>query len=146
MSTRCTSVSTTEGPVKNTDMQFFPCQNLFNVKESIVKSLAPTIDQDILVTTPSCLLKTKDSCGLWKSVMKAFPTDDRATTLQDLDLSHDVLPTQRSLGVSWNLKDDTFIFNVKLTEKPFTRRGVLSIINSIYDPIGLAVPGKLLLQ
>lgn len=35
-------------------------------------------------------------------------------------------------------------------ERPFTRRGVLSVVNSIYDPIGLAVPvtlkGKLLLQ
>ena len=34
--------------------------------------------------------------------------------------------------------------------KPFTRRGVLSTINSIYDPLGLAVPvlleGRLLLQ
>ena len=37
-----------------------------------------------------------------------------------------------------------------MPDKPFTRRGVLSTINSIYDPLGLAVPvlleGRLLLQ
>lgn len=37
-----------------------------------------------------------------------------------------------------------------MPEKPFTRRGVLSTVNSIYDPLGLAVPvlleGRLLLQ
>ena len=37
-----------------------------------------------------------------------------------------------------------------MPDKPFTRRGVLSTVNSIYDPLGLAVPvlleGRLLLQ
>lgn len=61
-----------------------------------------------------------------------------------------MLPAQRSLGVIWDLKHDSFAFKVQDEEKPFTRRGVLSVINSNYDPIGLAVPvtlkGKLLLQ
>ena len=37
-----------------------------------------------------------------------------------------------------------------MPDKPFTRGAVLSTINSIYDPLGLAVPvlleGRLLLQ
>ena len=48
------------------------------------------------------------------------------------------------------MKDDSFTFQVTLPDKPFTRRGVLSTVNSIYDPLGLAVPvlleGRLLLQ
>ena len=35
---------------------------------------------------------------------------------------------------------DAFTFKVTLPEKAFTRRGVLSIVNSVYDPLGFAVP------
>ena len=83
-------------------------------------------------------------------VMEAFPAEDRGKDLRDLDLHRDSLPAQRSLGVYWNLEEDAFTFRVALPDKPFTRRGVLSTVNSIYDPLGLAVPvlleGKLLLQ
>ncbi|KAK3753685.1 hypothetical protein QZH41_013131 [Actinostola sp. cb2023] len=83
-------------------------------------------------------------------VMEALPADDRAKDVRDLDLRKEALPTQRSLGVQWNLQDDKFTFKVSTPDKPFTRRGVLSVVNSIYDPMGLAVPvtlkGKLLLQ
>ena len=57
---------------------------------------------------------------------------------------------QRSLEVYWDLKSDSFTFQVALEEKPFTRRGVLSVTNSLYDPPGLAAPviikGKQLLR
>ena len=83
-------------------------------------------------------------------VMEVFPAEDRGKQVRDLDLWHDSLPAQLSLGVYWNLEEDTPTFKVCLPEKPFTRRGVLLILNSIYDPLGLAVPvlleGKLLLQ
>ena len=67
-------------------------------------------------------------------VMEAFPAEDRAKDVRDLDLRHDSLPAQRSLGVFWDLETDAFTFKVSLLEKPFTRRGVLSIVNSVYDP------------
>ena len=83
-------------------------------------------------------------------VMKALPQEDRLDTLQNLDLQRDPLPPQRSLGVMWNLQEDTLTFQISLPDKPFTRRGVLSVINSIYDPLGLAIPvtlpGRLLLR
>ena len=82
--------------------------------------------------------------------MEALPAEDRAKSIKDLDLRHDVLPAQRSLGVHWDIEKDHFTFHVSLPEKPFTRRGVLSTINSVYDPLGLASPvvleGKLILQ
>lgn len=85
-----------------------------------------------------------------KEVMQAFPTADRANDLRDLDLTQDNLPAQRSLGVFWDLECDSFTFRVAPPEKPFTRRGVLSVINSVYDPLGLAAPvvidGNKLLQ
>ena len=83
-------------------------------------------------------------------VMEAFLAEDRAKDVRDLDLCHDSLPAQRSLGVSWDLETDAFTFKVSLPENPFTRRGVLSIVNSVYDPLGFAVPvmleGRKILQ
>ena len=83
-------------------------------------------------------------------VMEAFPAEDRAKDVRDLDLRHDSLPAQRSLGVFWDLETDAFTFEVSLPEKPFTRRGVLFIVNSVYDLLGFAVPvmleGRKILQ
>lgn len=84
------------------------------------------------------------------TVMEALPAEDRAKSVKDLDLRRDILPTQRSLGVHWDIEKDQFTFRVSWSEKPFTHRGVLSIVNSVYDPLGLAYPvileGKLILQ
>ncbi|PFX21884.1 hypothetical protein AWC38_SpisGene13628 [Stylophora pistillata] len=63
--------------------------------------------------------------------MEAFPAGDRGKGVRDLDLRRDSLPAQRSLGVYCNLEEDTFTFKVSLPEKPFTQRGVLSVVNSI---------------
>ncbi len=75
--------------------------------------------------------------------MEAFPTEDRAKGVRDLDLRRDILPAEQSLGVCWDLERDVFTFHVSLPERPFTRRGVLSVINSVYDPLGVAVPAML---
>lgn len=74
------------------------------------------------------------------AVMQAFPPEDRASELKDLDLSSDPLPLQRSLGISWDLKLDCFTFRVSRDTRPFTRRGTLSTVNSLYDPLGLVSP------
>ena len=82
--------------------------------------------------------------------MKAIPEEDRGTNLQRLEFGRDPLPVQRSLGMVWNLQEDTLTFRITLPEKPFTRRGVLSVVNSLFDPLGFAIPvtlaGKLLLR
>ena len=52
----------------------------------------------------------------------------------------DPLPLQRSLGLCWNLEADSFTYLVSREEKPFTRRGVLSTVNSLYDPLGFVAP------
>jgi hypothetical protein len=42
--------------------------------------------------------------------MKAFSTDELGKDLNNLDLYSDILPTQQSLGLSWDLHSDKFIF------------------------------------
>ncbi|KAF7650075.1 hypothetical protein LDENG_00131880 [Lucifuga dentata] len=85
-----------------------------------------------------------------KEVMQAFPSADLAKDLKDLELDTDILPVQRSLGLSWNIQSDKFTFHVAVGERPFTRRGVLTTVNSLFDPLGLVAPitvqGKLLLR
>lgn len=73
-------------------------------------------------------------------VLKAFPTEDHAKEIKDLDLSGTTMPTQCSFGLNWETATDTFTFKVSVNDKPFTRRGVLSIINSLFDPLGLVAP------
>ena len=68
----------------------------------------------------------------------------------ELDLNKDVLPIERALGVQWCVDSDHLQFRVELKDRPFTRRGILASISSIYDPLGLAAPfmltGKQILQ
>lgn len=43
---------------------------------------------------------------------------------------------QHSLGLNADLKSDMFMFKINIKEKPFTRCGVLSVVNSMYDTLG----------
>ncbi|KAK3735147.1 hypothetical protein QZH41_001892 [Actinostola sp. cb2023] len=101
---------------------------------------------DLLHRTQSMLstanLRLQKIASNRQEAMEAFPSEDQASDLRDLDLSKDAVPVQRSLGVSWDLKTDDFTFKVstEVEEKPFTRRGVLSVVNSLYDPLGLVAP------
>lgn len=74
------------------------------------------------------------------TVMQAFTPADLAAGLKDLCLDEEALPVQRSLGLCWNIDSDTFTFRVAVSDKPFTRRGVLSTVNSLFDPLGLVAP------
>ncbi|XP_047995284.1 uncharacterized protein LOC125233345 [Leguminivora glycinivorella] len=58
--------------------------------------------------------------------------------------------TVKTLGLDWNLCEDTLKLRTKPANNTFTKRGILKAIASIYDPCGLAapvvLPAKLLLQ
>lgn len=76
-----------------------------------------------------------------RKVLSTIPEEERAKDVKDLDLNHDMLPMERVLGVQWCAEFDTFKFKVVLTDlRPFTRRGILSVISSIYDPLGFMSP------
>ena len=47
------------------------------------------------------------------------------------------LPEDTALGVKWDTEKDTLEFTMKLVEKPSTRHGLLSMLSSVYDPLGL---------
>ena len=57
---------------------------------------------------------------------------------------------EKVLGMQWHIKGDYFTFDIHVNKKPFTRRGLLSMTASVYDPMGFVAPvileAKLLLQ
>ena len=57
---------------------------------------------------------------------------------------------ERTLGIVWHIENDSFGFHISLKDTPLTRRGILSSVSSIFDPLGIASPfllkGRLLLQ
>ncbi|XP_068242318.1 uncharacterized protein [Palaemon carinicauda] len=75
---------------------------------------------------------------------------ERDKSVATLDLSKDELPTESTLGIHRGMSSDEFTFKINLKEKPRKRRGVLSVVPSLYDPLGFVSPftlkGKMLLQ
>ena len=85
-----------------------------------------------------------------QEVTESIPQTERVKDATSLDLSFSELPVERVLGVQWCVESDQFRFRLTVSEKPFTRRGILSTVASIYDPLGCLAPfillGKLILQ
>ena len=71
-------------------------------------------------------------------VLMSLPESERSTTTTSLDFSEPHL--ERALGVHWDVTNDEFVFKISVKEKPATRRGILSIVSSIYDPLGFVAP------
>lgn len=75
-----------------------------------------------------------------RAVIAAIPQQERAIEVKDLDLDNDILPMERALGVQWCVQSDSFTFKIMLRDRPLTRRGILSTVSSIYDPLGFLAP------
>ena len=73
-------------------------------------------------------------------VLDCIPRVERAPSVLGLDLDKVNPPIQRTLGLKWDLEKDEFTFKVTLRDRPNTRRGILSMMSSVYDPLGLVAP------
>ena len=50
---------------------------------------------------------------------------------------------ERALGLLWNVKNDKLTFQHSPKGLPNTKRGVLSLVSSILDPLGIVTPAVL---
>lgn len=75
-----------------------------------------------------------------RALLASIPEEERATEVKDIDLDQKHLPVERALGVQWNVEEDTFRIQVNLKNQPYTRRGILSTVSSVYDPLGFLSP------
>lgn len=151
----------------NYGMKYLACQNEREhpAAASFIKSNFYVDDGLISVENVDAAIKlvqeTRNVCAKGKlrlhkfisndrKVMESIPVSERASSVQDVELGSDELPVQTVLGVKWSVNSDTFSFKVSLDEKPATRRGILSTVASVFDPLGFLAPflllGKKVLQ
>ena len=89
-----------------------------------------------------------------REVMATIPESERAKSVVNLKLEQ--LPTESALGLKWNIEEDKLVWEVmekmlqRVSQKPVTRRGIVSAVFSLFDPLGFIAPyamkAKLLLQ
>ena len=70
-----------------------------------------------------------------RDVLPAFPVEERAPHIKDLDLKSESLPLDRALGIHWDVEHDMINFVFGKGEQPENRKGVLSSISTVYDPL-----------
>ena len=115
--------------------------------ESVEKAKKITTEFSELCSKGGFVLK--DWCSNDRKVVEVIPESKRSKGFQNLDFQKDQMPEERALGLWWCTENDVFKFKVQI--KPArTRREILSVVYSVYDPIGLIspfiLPAKLLLQ
>jgi hypothetical protein len=71
-------------------------------------------------------------------VVASLPESERAASVKDI--CFDKPSIERALGVLWDIGRDEFGFRIKVKDNPPTRRGILSIVSSVYDPLGFVCP------
>ena len=84
-----------------------------------------------------------------EEVIKALPTSEVSKSTENIQFADEV--NERALGMKWSLKNDLFQFNsVKRSTDLYTKREVLKVIASVFDPLGFFSPfivsGKSFLQ
>lgn len=124
----------------------------FYVDDGLVS--VPSIEEAKKLITESQELCKRGGLRLHKfnsneeAALTCLNPSERVATIEPLGL--DPTPSERALGIQWSIKTDTFSFNSSLKDQPSTRRSCLSVIASLYDPLGFIAPfsltGKRILQ
>ena len=74
-----------------------------------------------------------------REVVSQIPPQEKSSL--SVDLNFDELPIERTLGLKWNTETDCFWFSVYSHQTPeSTKRGVLSRLSTVFDPLGVLAP------
>lgn len=73
-------------------------------------------------------------------VLETIPQGYRAPLVKQLDLARENPLLERGLGIQWDILKDVLTFRVAVKNQTPTRRTILSIVSSIYDPLGFLSP------
>ena len=76
-----------------------------------------------------------------RKVLMTVPNSDKSSSLKTVQSDcGEQLPTERALGVSWNVENDCFVFCASDKNGAMTRQGMSSVLCSVYDPAGYLAP------
>ena len=78
-------------------------------------------------------------CSNSRKVLSRIPQEELAPFLKGLEPESD-LSVKRALGVAWNTDTDSFVIRLKPKKPVDTNRQILSLVSSIYDPLGMVAP------
>ena len=76
--------------------------------------------------------------------MSTIPEPERTKSVGNLELEQ--LPTESALELKWNIEEDKLVWKVmeemlqRASQKPITRRGIVSAGFSLFDPLGFIAP------
>ena len=84
-----------------------------------------------------CLTKFVGNCSALNPTLAKEAGEKRDC---HIEFGQDKTCVEKALGVKWSLKTDSFGFSVAQKERPMSKRGVLAIVGSVYDPFGLISP------
>ena len=112
-------------------------------------NIAKQLVKDVISTCRSGGFNLTKFVSNSKELLQSIPEQKRRQETKDKDLSGD-FPTDKALGICENVADDTFSFKIKLDRMSLTKMTMLSMISSIYNPLGFAAPfvleGRRILQ
>ena len=74
-----------------------------------------------------------------EKLLATIPEDDREKSVKTFEIG-EVLPEGSTLGVKWNIENDAFCYKVNVKDGVNTRRQILSVVASLYDPLGFMSP------
>ena len=75
-----------------------------------------------------------------RKVLAEIPETERAVFVVNLVIQES--PTESALGLKWDVKVDKFIWRAPeslqhlVERRVMTRRGILAIVSSLFDPLG----------
>lgn len=75
-----------------------------------------------------------------RSVLHSVPPSKHSKELRGLDVACEELPCERTLGIGWNVENDSFTFKINLCDQPCTKRGILSTMFTVFDPFFITSP------
>ena len=73
-------------------------------------------------------------------VMQAIPDKHARKNVNLKQLKKAKNQSEKALGLVWNIDTDTFGYKISVQDRPLSKRGMLSELSSVYDPLGFVVP------
>ena len=119
---------------KLVDTQFY-VDDALGCSDEVVDAV--DILQGTIDVLKRCNIRFHKICSSSPEVVNAFPESEGAKS-NTVEL--DATTMQSALGMLWDTSSDHLIIRSSISDRPFTPRGILSVIHCIYDPLGISSP------